>query len=301
MAKIISIHSFRAGTGKSNITANVAAQLALQGNRVGVIDADIPSPGIHTLFGIDEKDMGKTLNDYLWGRCDIEETAYDVSAHVGEGAVAAMGGDIYLIPSSNHAGEITRVLRDGYDVGLLNDGLRALINKLGLDYLFIDTHPGLNEETLLSIAISDLLIIVLRTDQQDFQGTAVTVDVARKLNVPYLSLVINKVPFTDLDFVEELRRQAGEEVRRQVEEISAFFEKRRRQESERQRRQIEELRRQAEQTYAIPVIAILPLSEGVARMRSADLFSLRVPDHPFSTGIRSIVAVIEATEVEAAE
>jgi MinD-like ATPase involved in chromosome partitioning or flagellar assembly len=293
VAKIVSFHSFRAGTGKSNITANVAAQFALRGNRVGVIDIDIPSPGIHAIFGIEEKGIDKTLNDYLWDRCAIEDTAYDVSAQVsGE---IAISGEIYLIPSSNRTGEITRVLRDGYDVSLLNDGLRALTARLDLDYLFIDTHPGLNEETLLSIAISDLLIIVLRPDQQDFQGTAVTVDVARKLNVPLMHLVVNKVPFPNYGFVEELRRQAGKEIRRQVEEISAFFEKQRQQEKEKHRRQLESMRRQIEKTYAAPVIAILPLSEGVARMRSADLFAIRVPDHPYSAGIRNITAAIEAT------
>ena len=297
MAKIISFHSFRAGTGKSNITANVAAQFALWGNRVGVIDTDVPSPGIHAIFGIEEKNVDKTLNDYLWDRCAIEDTAYDVSAQVGGTGAAAISGQIYLIPASNRTGEITRVLRDGYDVNTLNDGLRTLTAKLDLDYLFIDTHPGLNEETLPSIAISDLLIIVLRPDQQDFQGTAVTVDVARKLNVPLMHLVVNKVPFPNYDFVEELRRQATEEIRRQVEEISAFFEKQRQQEKEKHRRQLESMRQQVEKTYAAPVIAILPLSEGVARMRSADLFAIRVPDHPYSEGIRNIAAAIEAAEI----
>ena len=52
MPKIISIHSFRGGTGKSNTTANLAALLAADQKRVGVIDTDIQSPGIHVLFGI---------------------------------------------------------------------------------------------------------------------------------------------------------------------------------------------------------------------------------------------------------
>jgi len=38
MARIISIHSFRGGTGKSNTTANLAALLAAEGRRVGVVD-----------------------------------------------------------------------------------------------------------------------------------------------------------------------------------------------------------------------------------------------------------------------
>lgn len=253
MSKIISIHSFRGGTGKSNITANVAAQFARRDQRVGVIDTDIQSPGIHVLFGMDEEKIDKALNDYLWGKCSIEDAAYDVGARVGDGEVVVMGGGIYLIPSSIRAGEIARVLREGYDVGLLNDGFQSLIEKLELDYLFIDTHPGLNEETLLSIAISDLLLIVLRPDQQDFQGTAVTVDVARKLEVPALYLVVNKA-------------------------LSSYkF----------------DLREKIENAYDSPVAAILPLSEEVARIASSDIFSLRYPDHPFSEGIQQIVSSIE--------
>lgn len=61
---------------------------------------------------------------------------------------------------------------------------RSAGNCLKLDYLFIDTHPDLNEETLISIGISNVLLVILRPDSQDFQGTAVTVDVARKLEYP---------------------------------------------------------------------------------------------------------------------
>lgn len=55
MSKIISVHSFRGGTGKSNTSANLAYLCAAQGLRVGVVDTDIQSPGIHVLFGLDEE------------------------------------------------------------------------------------------------------------------------------------------------------------------------------------------------------------------------------------------------------
>ena len=63
MCEIISVHSFRGGTGKSNLTANLAATLALKGKRVGVVDTDIQSPGIHVIFGLDEDTMNYSLND----------------------------------------------------------------------------------------------------------------------------------------------------------------------------------------------------------------------------------------------
>ncbi|MFX1564015.1 MAG: P-loop NTPase, partial [Promethearchaeota archaeon] len=49
MGKIVTLHSFRGGTGKSNLTANLAMYAAMKGRNVCVIDTDIQSPGIHVL------------------------------------------------------------------------------------------------------------------------------------------------------------------------------------------------------------------------------------------------------------
>ncbi|MGA1366766.1 MAG: P-loop NTPase, partial [Ilumatobacteraceae bacterium] len=65
MTTVISVHSFRGGTGKSNTTSNLASQLAVAGYRVAVVDTDIQSPGIHVLFGFNDN-LENTLNDYLW-------------------------------------------------------------------------------------------------------------------------------------------------------------------------------------------------------------------------------------------
>lgn len=251
MSKIISIHSFRGGTGKSNTTANITALLAAQGLRVGVIDTDIQSPGIHVLFGLDEDAMGHSLNDYLWGKCAIEDCAHDVTNTLG----AVIKGKIYLIPSSIKAGEIARVLREGYDVGLLNDGFHDLVENLNLDVLMIDTHPGLNEETLLSIAISDALIIILRPDQQDYQGTGVTVEVARKLNVPRLLLLVNKVP-----------------------EVFNFT----------------DVQKRVEETYNSEVAAVLPHSDEMMALASAGIFALRYPDHKVTQSLKQVAAKLMA-------
>jgi septum site-determining protein MinD len=197
MAKIISAHSFRGGTGKSNMTANVATLLAADGQRIGVVDTDIQSPGIHVLFGMSQESMSRSLNDYLWGRCEIGAAAYDVTPNLDE----RLAGRVFLIPSSSNPSDIARVMQDGYDVALLNQGVRDLMKEFELDALIIDTHPGLNEETLLSIAICEALAIVMRPDQQDYEGTSVAVSVARKLRVPRMVLVVNKIP-TVFDFAE---------------------------------------------------------------------------------------------------
>jgi septum site-determining protein MinD len=245
MAQIISIHSFRGGTGKSHTAANVATVLAAEGRRVGVVDTDIQSPGIHVLFGVDQETLGHSLNDYLWGNCEVEKTAYDVTDGLGLGHNAR----VFLVPSSVRAVDIARVMREGYDVGLLNEGFRQLIKQLALDVLILDTHPGLNEETLLSIAMSNALAIVLRPDHQDYEGTRVTVSVARKLQVPRLVLVVNKTPavFNSADVKEHV-----------------------------------------EKTYDCEVAAVLPHSDELMVLSSEGIFSLRYPDHPLTSLFKQI-------------
>jgi len=245
LPRIVSTHSFRGGTGKSNTTANLAVLLARAGKRVGVIDTDIQSPGIHTLFALPEQQIDCVLNDYLWGKCAIEDAAYDVSAVLGEGKSKSL----YLIPSSIQSGEIARILREGYDVARLNDGFQELLRRLQLDYLFIDTHPGVNEETLLSIAISDVLVLIMRPDNQDFQGTAVTLELARRLEVPRIMLLINKVP-------PSINPQA--------------------------------LREQVERMYDAKVSGILPMNFEIAEMASSAIFVDRFPEHPFSQCLKKV-------------
>lgn len=254
MTQVVSTHSYRGGTGKSNTTANIAAQLALRGRRVAIVDTDIQSPGIHVLWQVDPQRLHFTLNDYLWGRCRVEECAVDVTHALTEHAAAADGGAVLLVPSSIKAGEIARVLKEGYDVSMLNDGFRDLGERLQLDYLLIDTHPGVNEETLLSIAISDTLILILRPDHQDYQGTAVTLELARRLEVPQLLLVVNKA-LASFDF-----RQLADRIAT---------------------------------TYRTPVAAVLPLSEDMVSLGSGGLFSMIEPKSAYADGIRAIVDLME--------
>jgi septum site-determining protein MinD len=251
MAKIVSVHSYRGGTGKSNVTANLAVSLALEGARVGIADTDIQSPGINILFGLGEPTLKHTLNDYLWGRCTIREVAHDVS-HVFD---PTKPGTLYLLPSSMKSEDIARVLSEGYDVELLQTGFYEVAEQLQLDYLFIDTHPGISEETLLSIGISNVLVLILRPDQQDYLGTAVVLDVANSLDVPQILLVINKI-------LPEFDSQV--------------------------------LRQKAEDAYQRSVAGLLPLAPDMMRLGSQGIFCLQYPDHPVSQEFQHIANQVVA-------
>jgi MinD-like ATPase involved in chromosome partitioning or flagellar assembly len=251
MPKIISIHSFRRGTGKSTITANLAALLAIAGRRVGVVDADVLSPSLHWLLGVDESKIGCTLNSFLLDQQDIEQAAHDVTARLG----VDIKGRLFLVPASDDALQIARVLRERYDTDRLNTGCQRLIDQLALDMLLVDTHAGLNQDSLAALAMSDALIIVLRLDQQDYQGTAVTVDVARRLEVPDLSLMVNMVPpgFQSIEVAIEV-----------------------------------------EHTYNCPVSAALPMSEELMTQPGSSLFVLEHARHPITTLLTQAAARLMA-------
>ena len=248
MAVIVSVHSFRGGTGKSNTTANLAVALAGRGQRVGVIDTDIQSPGIHVLFGLAGEEITASLNDYLWHGREIAEAARDVTPN---GPAAALPGRIFLIPSSTRPGGFARVLREGYDAQRLTRGVRQLVDDLQLDVLIIDTHPGLNEETLLSLVISHTVLIVLRPDTQDYEGTGIAVKVAAGLEVPRMLLIVNKTP-PALDPAA--------------------------------------VKANVERAYDCEVAAVLPHSDEMMNLASEGIFLLRHPDHPLAESYRQIAS-----------
>ncbi len=245
MAKKIAIHSFRGGTGKTSLSANVGVALALEGLRVAVMDTDIHSPGLHALFDLDAEAL-PTLNDYIWGRCEIHEVAHEVTDALGED----VPGQLFLVPCSINPGEVARIFRDeNYDISRIAHAQEELIEALNLDVLVIDTHPGINDETLLDMAIADTVGLLLRPDYQDYQGTSVSLEIARRLEIPRILLIVNKSP---LLFDAEIVRQ------------------------------------KIYQAFDHEVLAVLPYSEEMATLASRGVFVLEHPAHPLSQQFRHI-------------
>ena len=208
MTKKISIVSFRGGTGKTNTTANLGALLVKIGLKVCMMDTDVLSPGLHVLFEMDEDDQQFTLNDYIWQRCEITEAVYDVTDKLGE----AVDGKLYLIPSSIKTSEIARLLRDdNYNPSRITEAFEEISNALDLDVLLIDTHPGINDETAFSMALSDVVGLLLRPDFQDYQGTSVALEIAKRFEVPRIELIVNRTPaLFSLDVVKAKVEEAYE-------------------------------------------------------------------------------------------
>jgi MinD-like ATPase involved in chromosome partitioning or flagellar assembly len=196
----------------------------------------------------------RTLNDYLWGDCAIHEAAYDLSHLLqkqpsGNHSEGNSKGGLYLVPASVKANDITHILREGFHQEKLLNGFSEISRDLQLDVLLIDTHPGIHEETLQAIAVCSLLVVMLRPDYQDYQGTSVIVELARMLSVSEILLVVNKV-------------------------LPAF--------------DVETYRQQLETVYEVSAAKILSFSEEMMHLSSSEIFSMRYPNHPLSKAIDAI-------------
>jgi septum site-determining protein MinD len=187
MTKVIAVHSFKGGTGKTTLTANLAAILALR-HRVGVMDLDLSGPGLHVLFGLKKGDVKATLTDIFLGDATPNDVIIDLTPRFPK-----LKGGLFFCPASNKVEDMLRLLKAGLEVSLFQDTLQKVGEQCNLDYIIVDTHPGVENDTVLAMGCCDALVLVSRVDQQDLFGTAVMVLLAETFEKPTF-LTLNMVP-----------------------------------------------------------------------------------------------------------
>ncbi|HEX9613509.1 MAG TPA: MinD/ParA family protein [Candidatus Bathyarchaeia archaeon] len=251
MTRSIAIHSYKGGTGKSTITANVAVALALKGRRVGIMDMDLEGPGLHVFFNIDPNELRFTLNDVLAGVAPPEAACVRLSEKMN-----LNGGEIYYSPASVRVAEIMRTLKTGFELDMFDNAVRRLQEKFGLHYLLIDTHPGIEHDTLLALGVCDHQMIISRIDQQDIFGTGVMIEVSTTFDKP-IHLVLNMIP----------PRVKEAEVLKFARIIGAHF--------------------------TVDMAGWLPFSEEVIGSLSRSILTLKQPKHAMTHRFRQIAENIE--------
>lgn len=251
MSKTILIHSFRHGVGRSSITVNLTFLLAAQGYRVGIIDTDIEAPVTARLFGLDESQIVYSFVDYLQGKCSLVQAAYEVTPHLG----VPLKGQIVLVPANTRYAEPISTLTVMQDTHFLNESCQNLIQSFKLDALVVDSQPGVSHQALVALPISDVLIVVLRLDQRDYQGTSIMMDLVRKLNIPRVALIVNEAPLT-FDFSD--------------------------------------VKNKLEKTYDCRVAAVLPYVEEIMALGNQDIFALRYPQHHLTKTLKDVAASLMA-------
>jgi len=179
---IIAVIAGKGGVGKSTVAANLAIALSKEGNKVGILDADIMGPSVPIMFGVEGQQPG----------------------------VIEREGKPIMVPLENHG---VKILSLGFFVqpdqalmwrgSMINNAFNQLMKDSewgDLDFLVIDMPPGTGDIQLTLAQSYNIRGTVLVTTPQK----VATADVRRaammyrqdKLTIPLLGLVENMSYFT---------------------------------------------------------------------------------------------------------
>jgi len=181
---IVAIMSGKGGVGKSSLTANLACCLALDGWRVGVLDADLNGPSIAKLLGI----RGARL---AVGEAGVAPPATGLGVKV-------MSMDLLLSSDASPltwdapTQEESHTWRGAMEANALREFL-ADTDWGELDALLVDLPPGTDRLTTLASLVPGLAGTVVVTIPSDVSHLVVkkSITVAGQTKAPILGLVEN--------------------------------------------------------------------------------------------------------------
>lgn len=180
----------------------------------------------------------------------LERCDLPPAAHPLPASSLALGtGKLFLVPADPDWREIERAQQAPCGVEVLSPAVHRLTEMLRLDTLVIDSEAGLAASALAALSISDVVVAVVQLDQQRYQGEGVAVGVAVEFDIPRKVLVVNSA---SPSFDSQAVRQAVEE------------------------------------SFGLPVTAIVPYCDELSALCSAAVFVARYPDHPVAQIFREI-------------
>ena len=253
MARMISIHSSRGGTGKSMISCNLAALYALAGRNVAVIDFDFRAPSLLTIF--QARNGGKWMNDYLDGKAALDEVMVDLTGKYGTKGRLLVG---FANPEMEAMREISRKDRK-WQMRALRRVVamkQELSDKFGIDVVIVDTSPGVQYSSVNAVVAADVSVIVSSTDILDVEGAQRLV---KDLYAPFEKrtyVLINKATPHMFDSEGNKAKLLGE----------------------------------MKDKFRQPLIAIIPCYCDILLAQRISLFAFDKPDHPFT---RALVEVAD--------
>lgn len=172
---IIAVSSGKGGVGKSTMAVNIAMGLALEGARVGIMDADVYGPNLPTMLGVTEDPL---LEQHpTKGEIFVPPSAHGLK-------VMSMG---FLVK-----GDQPMVWRGPMLHSVVNQFCHK-VNWGQLDYLVVDMPPGTGD---VQLSLSQLVpvsgVVMVTTPQEvSMQDVRKAVQMFEKVRIPILGIVEN--------------------------------------------------------------------------------------------------------------
>ncbi|MBS3055059.1 MAG: P-loop NTPase [Candidatus Aenigmarchaeota archaeon] len=173
MVRVIGISSGKGGVGKTTVATNLGIALSNFGKRVILVDCNLSTP--HMVHYLGDTKFSKTLNDVLKGKIEITSAIYH---HNG----------VMYVPASNDLEDLVNL-----DVAKLKKAIKKLSDTDMIDYIILDSAPGLGREAVSVLDASDEVVFV----SQPLESALTDVDrcnqVVKQMGKKKVSLVVNMV------------------------------------------------------------------------------------------------------------
>jgi len=134
----------KGGVGKSLITANVGASLAIKGNKVVLIEGD-PNQPLQKMLGLTFSPQDPKLEDIIEMDEEINKAVYPTAIK-----------NLYLVPSGVS-------LQSYFDINPIQFAHK--LSSLETDFMLIDVPFPLGKAAFLSLGICDYFIPILTEDE----------------------------------------------------------------------------------------------------------------------------------------
>ncbi len=255
MSKTLAFHSYKGGTGKTSIVANLGVEYAKQGANVCVLDYDFRAPSLNVLFKVKPKFW---LNDYLEGKCGSLDTLNDVSGQFN------LPGKLWVGFSNSSLDALKDMMSKDrrWEVKALTKtlaGKKEIIEKKKVDYLIYDTSPGAQYSSINALAGADLVLLVMKADEFDLEGTkelskGVYEALGRKSGI-----LLNKIP------LEQIAAGGGKE----------------------------QFGKRIESDLGLPLVGLIPCMCELMAYGGRIIYTLEKPDHTFTKSIIEIAEALK--------
>jgi len=171
MTRVIGISSGKGGVGKTTVAANLAIALSSFGKKVIAVDCNISTPHLTYYLGAYKYDT--TINDVLRGKAEITNALYQ---HNG----------VMFVPASLELKDLVSV-----DVAKMKKHINKLVNADMIDFIFLDSAPGLGREAVSILDASEEIIFVTTPSYPNIRDVVRCIDVVNELGRKPVNIVLN--------------------------------------------------------------------------------------------------------------
>lgn len=205
MSRIVAVANQKGGVGKTTTTLNLAASLAVAGQRVLLIDVD---PQGNLTSGVSLKGQAAAAGTVYNALTQVEPTL-DARPYILTTRTAGLS----LIPADRN---LTGAEIEMVPLARREERLRLLLQSVreDYDYVFIDSPPSLGLLTLNALVAADAVLIPLHCEYYALEGLADLWGTIRRVRGALNpALDIEGVLFTMFDERTNLSQQVAAEVR----------------------------------------------------------------------------------------